>query len=138
MYHTPRGEARHLLGLRDVTDQGSLTASKALDSFTLAPQSSAGERCGSVDIDSDQMSEGAGATEHLQTSFVAKDKFLSLQVDMELQVIHASSKPSCVGKRLVEQLSSSGLALLERTAVAQWCPFPPFFCFYWLQGTLMK
>ena len=118
MYHTPRGEARHLLGLRDVTDQGSLTGSKALESLSLARRSLSGERSSPVEIDSDQASEAGGSMEqHLETSFIANDKFLSLQIDMELQVVHASSEASCVGKNLTEQLSSSGLAFLERTWV---------------------
>eukprot|EP00439_Symbiodinium_sp_Y106_P047932 s2341_g6.t1 len=38
-YHTLQGHARHLIGLRDVTDQGSICGSKAAESFSIVPRS---------------------------------------------------------------------------------------------------
>ncbi|CAE7554656.1 unnamed protein product [Symbiodinium pilosum] len=39
MYHTPQGQANHLIGLRDVTDQVSLSGSRAIESMTMAARS---------------------------------------------------------------------------------------------------
>ena len=73
MYHTPQGVARHLLGLRDVTDQDSLSGSKAIESFHTAPRSftpmSAGV-CSSLD------SKPTSQSVQLQTHAVAEDRWV--------------------------------------------------------------
>ena len=114
MYHTPQGNARHLIGLRDVTDQESLSGSRAIESLSVVPRSvtpgSAGA-CSSIE-----------ASEHLQTRAIAHDKFLSLLIDMDLQLIHLSSQPICLGCRPSDLFCAAGVELLERLWAVQTAP----------------
>ena len=111
MYHTPQGVARHLIGLRDITDQDSLAGSKVVESMLVAPRSntpmSAGA-CSSLD------SQPIARVAPLQTSAV-EDRFLSLLIDMDLQIVQASSQLLCLGKHPASLFSVAGVELLEQS-----------------------
>ncbi|CAE7485547.1 unnamed protein product [Symbiodinium sp. CCMP2592] len=112
MYHTPQGVARHLIGLRDVTDQDSLAGSKVVESMLIAPRSitpmSAGA-CSSLD------SQPSAPAAPLQTGALAEDRFLSILIDMDLQIVQASSLLPCLGKHPASLFSAAGVELLERS-----------------------
>jgi len=115
-YHTPEGHARHLLGLRDVTDQESLSLldSKNVESFSVVPRSftpmSAGA-CSSLGTQSKSThSPSRGAT---TVEVVADERYLSLLIDMDLQLIHASSQPAFLGKRPADFFATAEIELLE-------------------------
>ena len=42
-----------------------------------------------------------------------RPRLLSLQIDMQLKIVHASSRPSCVGLRLADLLPTGGTRGLE-------------------------
>ena len=115
-YHTLQGHARHLIGLRDVTDQGSICGSKAVESFSIVPRSytpMSAATCSSI-----ESQPADGSSEHLtQAVTVARldpMKLVSLEIDMNLQVVCTSSELGCVGRSIGDLLSSEGVDLLER------------------------
>ena len=73
MYHTPQGVARHLIGLRDVTDQDSLVGSKVVESLTIAPRSITPVSAG---VCSSLGSQPIAPAVPLQTGAGAEDRFL--------------------------------------------------------------
>lgn len=118
-YHTPQGHARHLLGLRDVTDQESLSilGSKNVESFSVVPRSvtpmSAGA-CSSLGTQSKSPHSSSPNRGTATVEVVADEKYLSLLIDMDLQVIHASSQPDFLGKRPADFFPTAEIELLER------------------------
>ncbi|CAE7554672.1 unnamed protein product, partial [Symbiodinium pilosum] len=50
-----------------------------------------------------------------RTSVIARDQFLSFEIDMDLQIVHASSVPACLTKHPKDLFSPEGVELLERT-----------------------
>ncbi|CAE7214625.1 unnamed protein product [Symbiodinium sp. KB8] len=112
MYHTPQGVARHLIGLRDVTDQDSLVGSKVVESLTIPPRSITPMSAG---VCSSLGSKPTARAAPPQTGAVAEDRFLSLLIDMDLQIVQASSKLFCLGKHPATLFSAAGVELLERS-----------------------
>ena len=112
MYHTPQGVARHLIGLRDVTDQDSLVGSKVVESLTIPPRSITPMSAG---VCSSLGSKPTARAAPPQTGAVAEDRFLSLLIDMDLQIVQASSQLFCLGKHPATLFSAAGVELLERS-----------------------
>ena len=112
MYHTPQGVARHLIGLRDVTDQDSLVGSKVAESLSTSPRSITPV---SVGVCSSLGSKPTARAAPPQTGAVAEDRFLSLLIDMDLQIVQASSQLFCLGKHPATLFSAAGVELLERS-----------------------
>ena len=112
MYHTPEGHARHLIGLRDVTDQGSLSGSRAVESFSILPRSSTPMSLACSSIGS-KASGPSGPNVNAQENANA-GKFLSLLVDVDLQVVHTSSSFAYLGRHPAELFSTTGMQLLDR------------------------
>ncbi|CAE7692672.1 CACNA1F, partial [Symbiodinium sp. CCMP2456] len=114
-YHTLQGRVRHLIGLRDVTDQGPICRSEAAESFSIIPRTytpMSAATCSSIES---QPADGNSEqrTHTIRVARLDSNKMVSLEIDMNLQIVCTSSEPAYVGKRIEDLLSSEGLDLLE-------------------------
>ncbi|CAE6947201.1 unnamed protein product [Symbiodinium sp. CCMP2592] len=126
-YRTSRGEARHLIGLRDVTDQGCLARGKSADSSdiqlsypmmpvdTLTPMTSqsVSTAAASFSAAGPQAPQALPSPQRDASVNRVQNKLLFMQMDMDRRVVSTSSRPICVGRTLVDLFSARGAELLQ-------------------------
>ena len=123
-YRTTRGEARHLIGLRDVTDQGCLARGKSADSSdlqlsypmmpvdTLTPMTSQSVSAAATSF-SAAGPQALPSPQRDASVHRVPNKLLFMQMDMDRRVVSTSSRPIGVGRTLVDLFSARGAELLQ-------------------------
>ncbi|CAE6972192.1 CACNA1F, partial [Symbiodinium sp. KB8] len=114
-YHTLQGRVRHLIGLRDVTDQGSICGSKAVESLSIMPRTytpMSAATCSSIESQPADGKRSSG-TDTVRVARLDPSKIVSLEIDMNLQVVCTSSEPAYIGRQIGDVLTGEGLDLLE-------------------------
>ncbi|CAE7377711.1 unnamed protein product [Symbiodinium pilosum] len=119
LYQNVQGQARHLIGLRDCTDQGSLTGSAELSdmqySYTLmaadvfTPMSS-------QPVSPAMAESPAQASQPVQRNAALiriPNRLLFVQIDMDRRVVSAASRSACLGRTLNDLFPAGGAELLE-------------------------
>ncbi|CAE7493638.1 unnamed protein product [Symbiodinium necroappetens] len=124
VYRTTRGEARHLIGLRDVTDQGCLVRGKSADSSdiqlsypmmpvdTLTPMTSQSVSTAAVSFSATGPQALPSSQRNVSVTRV-QNKLLFMQMDMDRRVVSTSSRAICVGRTLVDLFSARGAEVLQ-------------------------
>ena len=119
MHRTSNGRIRHLMGLRDFTDQRSLAGSQAADAMsdTRMSYSLLTPTIFTPNSTLPPIPVTPPAAERTDSDAIEHKRLISLQIDMERGTVAAASKPVFVGKKLTDVFSQSGLEVLERAWV---------------------